>query len=105
MKLFKKYTHDKMSLTAKFPTGGTLHFSVGRGGERLEVAFSNNDAELKEQTETVKEFVKFRYKEVNQGRFDRLESLLNAQGGCKSGRGVVARMRYELDMLDEVENA
>ncbi len=98
MKLIKKNTHDRMHLSVKFPTGGTLFFGVGRGGERLEVSFSNDDKELNRQTEVVKEYVKFRKGEKNQDRFDRLENLLNAQGGCKSGRSVIARMRYELSV-------
>ena len=87
-----------MTLTAKFETGGTLHFSVGRGGERLEVAFSNDDNELMKQTETVKKYMEFRKCELNADRFDRLETILSVQGGCKSGRQVVSRMNYEMSL-------
>jgi hypothetical protein len=102
MKITKNYSHDNMSLSVKLPTGGSMKFSVGRSGERLEVCFSNDDNELMGQTNSVKLYMKLMEGETNQGRFDRLESLLRAQGGCKSGRTVVSRMRYEMSVVPRV---
>ena len=83
-----------MSLSAKFPTGGTFKYSVGRSGERLEVCFSNDDNTLCGETNSFKLWLKLY--ENNGERFEALENLLKAQGGCKSGKQVIARMRYEL---------
>ena len=96
MKLTRNYTHDTMTLSATFPSGGSFKYKVGRPGERLEVCFSNEDKELKRQTEVFNEWIKLYPK--NGDRFAALESLLKAQGGCKSGAHVVRRMEYELNI-------
>ena len=73
---------DNMSLTAKFPSGASLRFSVGRTGDRLQLAFSNDLKELKRQSRVVADWMDFREGEKNVDRFDRLEALCKK---CKSG--------------------
>ena len=81
---------DRMSLTAKFPSGASLKFSVGRSGDRLELAFSNDSAELKRQMKAVSEWIDFQKGEKNQDRFDRLEALCKK---CKSGAEFMSHIK------------
>ena len=74
---------DRMSLSAKFPSGASLKFSVGRSGEKLELAFSNDSAELKIQSKIVSKWLDFKEGEKNEDRFNRLEALCKK---CKSGK-------------------
>jgi hypothetical protein len=46
-------THDRLSVKAKFPTGGTVRFSITRSGEQLGVAGSNDPATAKLQLKAV----------------------------------------------------
>ncbi len=82
-------THDSMTITAKFPSGASLKWRIGRGGEKLEVAFSNDNKTLREQTAKIGRWLQFRPNENNQMRFDRLEALMK---GCKSGAEVIAKI-------------
>ena len=79
----KNYTHDRMSIKIKFASNATLDFSVNRNGERLNLAFSNNTVELKEQSKTVQKWLELRKNENNQERFNRLEAAARA---AKSGK-------------------
>lgn len=88
-KITKKYGFDTMSISAKFPSGASYKFTAGRSGERLMVAFSNDDAEAKVQMKVFQNFMKFRKGEINQGRFDRLEELTKK---CKSGKELIKLM-------------
>jgi len=81
---------DRMSLSAKFPSGASLKFSVGRSGERLELAFSNDSAELKIQSKIISKWLDFQKGETNQDRFDRLESLCRK---CKSGKEFMSHIK------------
>ncbi len=85
----QKVNHDSMTLTAKFPSGASLKWRIGRGGEHLEVAFSNDTKTLREQTAKINKWLQYRPNENNQMRFDRLEALLK---GCKSGAEVIAKI-------------
>lgn len=100
MKLTKNYTHDTMTLSATFPTGGSFKYKVGRPGEKLELCFSNDDNVLAGETNSFMLWTKLYPK--NGDRFANLERLLKAQGGCKSGKQVIARMRYELSVKPTV---
>ena len=42
----KSIGFDNMRLSAKLPSGASLKFSIGRSGERLEMAFSNDEKYL-----------------------------------------------------------
>ena len=81
---------DRLSLTAKFPSGASLKFSVGRSGDRLELAFSNNRAELQKQSKLVADWLDFQDGEKNQDRFDRLEALCKK---CKSGAEFMSHIK------------
>jgi hypothetical protein len=69
---------DRMSLNAKLPSGASLKFSIGRSGEKLELAFSNDIKILKEQMIKMTNWIKTRPTETNIQRFERLENLLNS---------------------------
>jgi hypothetical protein len=92
-KIIKKYGFDVMSISAKFPSGASYKFTAGRSGERLAMAFSNNDAESKIQIRIFQEFMKFRKGEINQGRFDRLEELTKK---CQSGKMLIKLMEESI---------
>jgi hypothetical protein len=89
-KVKKTNGFDRMSLTAKFPSGASLKFSVGRSGDRLELAFSNDSVELKKQMKIVSKWLDFQGDEKNQDRFDRLEALCMK---CKSGAEFMANIK------------
>ena len=89
-KITKKYGFDNMSIAAKFPSGASYRFSVSRIGERLTVAFSNNNKILQAQTKIFAAWMKLRPSEVNQGRFDRLEELTKT---CTSGKELIIKMQ------------
>ena len=92
-KITKKYGFDNMSISAKFPSGASYRFSVGRGGERLAMAFSNIDSESKVQLRIFGNFMKFQPKETNEGRFNRLEELTKK---CRSGKELIKLMEETL---------
>ena len=85
----KKLNHDSMWITAKFPSGATYKFRVDRNGEKLEMAFSNNDAEANDQIKIFNNWLKFRPKETHADRFDRLERLTKQ---CTSGKMLIKLM-------------
>jgi hypothetical protein len=89
-KIKKTIGFDRMSISAKFPSGANFKFSIGRSGERLELAFSNNDSELKEQIRIFMNWMKFRDGEKNADRFDRLEELCKK---CQSGKELINLMK------------
>ena len=85
----KKINHDSMWIAAKFPSGANYKFKVDRNGERLEIAFSNNTAELAKQSRIFLKWMQFRKGENNEQRFDRLEKLTKE---CKSGKELIHLM-------------
>jgi len=85
----KKLNHDSMWISAKFPSGASYRFSVGRGGERLTMAFSNDSKESDAQIKIFNNWLKFRPKETNEDRFNRLEELTKR---CKSGKELINLM-------------
>lgn len=89
-KIKKSIGFDRMSISAKFPSGANFKFSIGRSGERLELAFSNDSAELKEQSKIFVNWMKFRDGEKNEDRFNRLEELCKK---CRSGKELIALMK------------
>jgi hypothetical protein len=92
-KVSKRLSHDSMSLSAKMPSGASLKFSIGRNGEKLELAFSNDTKVLQAQMSVVKKWIDYREKETNISRFDRLEKILVES---KSGSEVISKMEKEL---------
>jgi hypothetical protein len=44
VKINKSIGFDRMSITAKFPSGANFRYFIGRSGEKLETAFSNDPA-------------------------------------------------------------
>jgi hypothetical protein len=89
----KKINHDSMWISAKFPSGASYKFKVDRNGERLEMAFSNNDAESKIQIRIFQNYMKFRPKETNEDRFNRLERLTKQ---CVSGKMLIKLMEESI---------
>ena len=79
----KNIGFDRMSINAKFPSGASLKYSIGRSGEKLELAFSNDSAELKKQIKIVSKWLELRKGETNKNVFDRLETLCKK---CNSGK-------------------
>jgi hypothetical protein len=92
-KISKKYGFDTMSISAKFPSGASYKFTAGRSGERLMIAFSNDDMEAKVQMRIFQNFMKFQPKETNEGRFNRLEELTKK---CSSGKSLIKLMEETL---------
>jgi hypothetical protein len=86
----KKLNHDSMWITAKFPSGASYKLRINRNGERLEMAFSNNDAESKEQLKIFSNWMKFQPKETHEDRFNRLERLTKQ---CTSGKALIELMK------------
>ena len=99
MILTKSYKHDDMHLAVNLDSGGSFKFLVDRTGETLSVCFSNDEEELEHQVEVFKKYMKFRTLESNAGRFLRLERLITVQGGCKTGRQVIRRMEFEMNVF------
>ena len=89
-KIKKSIGFDRMTITGKFPSGASFKYFIGRSGERIELAFSNDDKVLSEQLKTFKNFMELRPKETNIDRFDRLEKLCE---GCKSGSELILKMK------------
>lgn len=89
-KIKKTIGFDRMSISAKFPSGANFRFLIGRSGEKLELAFSNDSAELKEQSKIFVNWMKFRTGEKNEDRFNRLEELCKK---CKSGKELINLMK------------
>jgi len=89
----KKLNHDSMWISAKFPSGASYKFRVDRYGEKLEMAFSNNDAESKIQIRIFQNYMKFRPKETNEDRFNRLERLTKQ---CTSGKMLIKLMEESI---------
>jgi hypothetical protein len=89
----KTITHDYLSMNASFPSGATFRWSVGRTGERLSIAFANDEETSKRQAKTIVRWLKHREEETNEMVFERLEVLLKS---CKSGKEVVSKMESDL---------
>ena len=85
-RITKKINFDSMWIKAQFPSGANFRFSVGRSGERLALAFSNDRNILKEQTKIFMKWLEFRPNETNQQRFDRIEELCSQY---KSGNHLI----------------
>jgi hypothetical protein len=81
-KIKKSIKHDRMSIECRFESGASMRFSVGRTGETLHLAFSNDPAVLKGQMQEMLKWLDFRPGETNAQRFDRIEALMTA---AKSG--------------------
>jgi hypothetical protein len=88
-KIKKSIGHDRLSLSAKFPTGAELRFSISRLGERLMVAFSNDKKEGDMQMQSLRSWLEFRDGETNLDRINRLAELVK---GCKSGKEVIEKI-------------
>lgn len=86
----KKINHDSMWIEAKFPSGASYKFKIDRNGERLEMAFSNNDVEARTQMNIFGAYMKFKKGETNENRFNRLERLTKQ---CKSGKELINLMQ------------
>ena len=87
-KITKKIGFDRMAISAKFPSGASLKFSIGRSGETLDLRFSNDRSELKKQSKIMSKWLDFKKGEkTNAERFDRIESFL---APFKSGAQVMA---------------
>ena len=88
-KIKKRYGFDNMRLDANLPSGASLSFRAGRSGEKLEIAFSNDDATAKIQMEKMRNWLNWRKDENFQKVFDRLEKVLRAS---KSGAEVISNL-------------
>jgi len=85
----KKLNHDSMWISAKFPSGASYKVTINRNGERLQMAFSNDDKEASMQIKIFNNWLKFRPKETNEERFERLERLTKQ---CTSGKMLIKLM-------------
>lgn len=92
-KVSKRIGHDSMTISAKFPSGATLSFSINRSGEKLALAFSNDQKVLQEQTKVMSKWLEPHKNETHQQRFDRLESVLRASA---SGAEVISKVSHEI---------
>jgi hypothetical protein len=81
-KVTKSVGHDRLSVSAKFPTGGVLRFSISRAGERLTVGLSNDRETLLAQSRKISAWVALRSGETNGQRIDRLAAICER---CGSG--------------------
>lgn len=90
VKIKKSVGFDRMSISAKFPSGANFRFFIGRSGEKLELAFSNDEKELNEQMKIFTAWMKYREGETNVERFNRLEELCKK---CKSGKELINLMK------------
>ena len=90
VKIKKSIGFDRMSISAKFPSGANFRYFIGRSGEKLELAFSNDSAELKEQSKIFASWIKLRTGETNIDVFNRLEELCKK---CKSGKELINLMK------------
>ena len=90
VKIKKSIGFDRMSITAKFPSGANFRYFICRSCEKLEVAFSNDSIELKEQSKIFAGWVKLRNGETNIDVFNRLEELCKK---CKSGKELINLMK------------
>lgn len=90
VKIVKRSTFHKMSLSAKFPSGAQLKFSICNEpfDECLELRFSNDEKVLREQMKIMKKFLEPKSNENNEQRFSRLEALII---GCRSGSEVIQK--------------
>jgi hypothetical protein len=86
----KKVNHDSMWLKATLPSGGYFKFTVNRSGEKLEMAFSPDNAIAKRQSRVFMDYMKLRKGETNQDRFNRLEELAKIS---YSGANLLNRMQ------------
>lgn len=90
VKIKKSIGFDRMSISAKFPSGANFRFFIGRSGEKLELAFSSDEKELNEQMKVFVSWIKLRKGETNIDRFNRLEELCKK---CKSGKELINLMK------------
>lgn len=93
----KNITHDRMVFTAKFPSGASFEFRVGRSGEKLLFGFSNDNATANYQGKIIQRYMaKVREeKDLDNGQlFDNLEKLME---DCQSGQAVIDAMVNYLD--------
>jgi hypothetical protein len=89
-KIKKSIGFDQMSISAKFPSGANFRFFIGRSGEKLTLAFSNDTKELDAQCKIFADWMKLRKGETNIDRFNRLEALCKR---CSSGKELINIMK------------
>lgn len=77
----KIVSHDRLTVAATYPTGGSFRFTVGRGGERLTWGGSADRAEAGREMKTFMRFAAFLPGETNGARIDRIASKAEAVGG------------------------
>lgn len=86
----KSIGHDRMSISAKFPSGGTYRWNISWAGERLTIAFSDDVAVAKNQIATMQKWLKLRKGESRLDAFNRLEALTKT---CSSGKELISKMK------------
>lgn len=96
-KVTKSIGFNAMWIAAKYPSGGSVRYSVTRNGERLTLAFSNNENESKVQGSIFSAYVQCRKNESYMDVFNRLEIILKS---CESGKEVIAKMNVSLNQLN-----
>ena len=99
----KVVNHDSLSISAKFPSGASFRFSVTRSGERLMVAFSNDDTEANRQSLIMQKFAQCKGEETYLDVINRLEKVCE---DCKSGSEVITKIEAlsSLTMKTSVTN-
>ncbi len=71
----KTETHDRLSVRATYPTGGTFTFTIGRSGERLTWGGSNDKKTAEGEMAKFMAWMKHRGDEKNGERMERLRVL------------------------------
>ena len=82
-------TYDSLSLTIKYPSGATFKYKINRSGEDLEMAFSNNPTELKQQLSETRAWINT----LTGTNFERIKHIEAILGKAKSGREAIELMR------------
>jgi len=85
----KRIGFDNMSMTVKFKSGANFKYSIGRSGKKLQLAFSNDSNELKNQMEIFQLWLK-KENLTHEERFSKLETLCNK---CNSGKELIELMK------------
>jgi hypothetical protein len=76
-KVKKTITYDRMSISSTMLSGESFKFSISRSGEKIVLAFKNDESVIKQQFQVIKNWLSFKNGEDNLQRFDRIEKILN----------------------------
>ena len=84
--------HDRMSINAKFPSGGIFKFSATRNGDNLVLGGSNNPVIAKKQQAIVARWISLKNGETIGQRHERIKVVL---ADCASVGALCAKIQAE----------